>query len=258
MSLTFPISRPFEGGPAVLWGGALPSGGLKYYTYADFLRTLPAGTRGLVEISGASTALALDALGRERGLPLPTVALTDAGGAEYLRARGFQGEVRTITGMGEALALALEYERQGFLWPRQFTNVALVRHVEVWAQRLLEQVRATLPGVRHLVCGFGTGATLAGLHRVFTAAGYSVEGLQPAPGHTLSGWRHYAQQNLGEEDVFHPFREAISLQTAPAEPEALKGGLGALLAHVRARPHLEETLVVSHNGRPGAVPGASH
>ena len=74
----FSLSRPRSSGPVVLWGGAQPSGSLKYLTFARYLAAMPPGSRGLVELSGASSALALEVLGRERGLPM--VALTDAAG----------------------------------------------------------------------------------------------------------------------------------------------------------------------------------
>jgi len=117
MRVVFPLSRPWPDGPVVLWGGALPSGSLKYLTFSRYLESMPAGTKGLVELSGASTALALDALGRERGLPV--VALTDTRGTAHLRTHGFGGEVHTVRGFAEAWELALGYEHRGWCWPRR-------------------------------------------------------------------------------------------------------------------------------------------
>ncbi|MFP2928565.1 hypothetical protein ACLESO_25900 [Pyxidicoccus sp. 3LG] len=96
MRALFPLSRPWPGGPVVLWGGEFPSGSLKYLTFSRYLESVPAGAKGLVELSGASSALALDTLGRERGIPV--VAVTDVAGTANLRARGFGGEVRTVQG----------------------------------------------------------------------------------------------------------------------------------------------------------------
>ncbi len=240
----FPLSRPWPGGPVVLWGGALPSGSLKYLTFSRYLESVPEGALGLVELSGASTALALDALGRERRLPV--VAVTDAAGTAHLRANGFGGEVRTVRGMSEAWELALGYERQGWCWPRQLANAALIPCVEAWASRLRDRVREEYPEVRSVVCGFGTGATVVGLHRAFTLVGYEVVALQPAPGRSLPGWRRWVEQSLGVRDLFYPHREEVVLETAGAKDS---DGLGALLAWARAQHRPEEVLAVSHNAR---------
>jgi cysteine synthase B len=245
MRVDFPLSRPWPGGPVVLWGGALPAGSLKYLTFSRYLESVPAEARGLVELSGASTALALDALGRERGLPV--VAVTDAMGTAYLRSRGFGGEVHTVRGFSEAWQVALGYEDQGWCWPRQLANGALVACVESWAARLRERVRDAFPAVRRVVCGFGTGATAVGLHRAFAPLGHEVVALQPARGRTMPGWRRWAEQSLGEEDLFYPCREEVALETARAQGA---DGLGALLAHARAEPRPEEVLVISHDARP--------
>jgi cysteine synthase B len=246
MRVVFPLSRPWPGGPVVLWGGALPAGSLKYLTFSRYLESsLPEGARGLVELSGAATALALDALGRERGLPV--VAVTDAAGTGYLRTNGFGGEVRTVRGLSEAWELARGYERAGWCWPRQLANGELVECVASWAVRLREVVRDVFPAVRSVVCGFGTGATVVGLHRTFTSAGYEVVGVQPAPGRSLPGWRRWAEQSLGETDLFYPYREEVALETARARDA---DGLGALLAWAREEPRPEEVLIISHNARP--------
>jgi len=246
MRVVFPLSRPWSGGPVVLWGGALPAGSLKYLTFSRYLESsLPDGAAGLVELSGAATALALDALGRERGLPV--LALTDVKGTAYLRTNGFGGEVRTVRGLSEAWALAQGYERQGWCWPRQLANGALVECVASWAVKLREVVRDVFPAVRTVVCGFGTGATVVGLHRTFTAGGYEVVGLQPAPGRSMPGWRCWAEQNLGEKDLFYPYREDVSLETTRTRGT---DGLGALLAWAREQSAPEEVLVISHNARP--------
>ncbi|NVJ03805.1 pyridoxal-phosphate dependent enzyme [Myxococcus sp. AM001] len=245
MRVVFPLSRPWPGGPVVLWGGALPAGSLKYLTFSHHLESAPAETKGLVELSGASSALALDALGRERGLPV--VALTDTLGTAYLRANGFGGEVRTVHGFTQAWELALDYERQGWFWPRQLANGSLVESVESWTTRLLDIVRDVYPAVRCVVCGFGTGATVAGLYRPFSAAGYEVVGLQPAPGRTMPGWRRWAEQSLGSKDLFYPYREDVPLETADAKAV---DSLAALLAWARSERRPEEVLVISHNARP--------
>lgn len=246
MRVEFPLSRPWSGGPVVLWGGALPAGSLKYLTFSRYLESsMPEGTAGLVELSGAATAMALDALGRERGLPV--VALTDAQGTAYLRTNGFGGEVRTVRRLSEAWALAQGYERQGWCWPRQLANGALVDCVVSWAVTLREVVRDAFPSVRSVVCGFGTGATVVGLHRTFASGGYEVVGLQPAPGRSMPGWRSWSQQSLGAKDLFYPYREDVSLDMARTRGD---DGLGALLAWAREEPRPEEVLVISHNARP--------
>ncbi|MCP3141054.1 pyridoxal-phosphate dependent enzyme [Pyxidicoccus xibeiensis] len=245
MRAMFPLSRPWPGGPVVLWGGEFPSGSLKYLTFSRYLESVPAGAKGLVELSGASSALALDTLGRERGMPV--VALTDAAGTANLSARGFGGEVRTVTGLGEAWELAQGYEREGWCWPRQLANAALIGCVEQWATRLCDVVFDVFPAVRSVVCGFGTGATVVGLHRAFASAGYEVVGLQPARGHALPGWRRWVEQSLGERDLFFPYREDVPLETAQARGADC---LGTLLAHARAERRPEEVLVISHDARP--------
>ncbi|MBZ4408606.1 hypothetical protein K8640_10305 [Myxococcus sp. XM-1-1-1] len=241
----FPLSRLSPEGPVVLWGGELPSGGLKYLTFSRYLETVPEGACGLVELSGSSSSLALDALGRERGLPV--LALTDTAGAAYLRDQGFGGEVRTVRRLSEAWEVALGYERQGWCWPRQLSNGALVGCVEGWAGELRDFVRDAFPSVRRVVCGFGTGATLVGLHRAFTPQGYEVVGLQPAKGSSLPGWRRWQEQNLGKEDLFHPHREEVVLETAAPKHS---DSLAALLTYARAETHPEEMLVIGHNARP--------
>ncbi|NOK36223.1 hypothetical protein HMI49_23760 [Corallococcus exercitus] len=239
----FSLSRPRAGGPVVLWGGAQPSGSLKYLTFARYLAAMPPGSRGLVELSGASSALALDVLGRERGLP--TVSVTDAAGETYLRAHGFQGQVRQAGSMADMFHQAMVLERDGWCWPRQLTNRALVSCVEAWAAGLRAQVRERFPTVRHVVCGFGTGATLVGLARVFTAGGCTVTGLQPAPGKPLPGWRTWEAQNLGAEDLFFEHQPRMPLATAAPAPDPFT----ALLEWARSQPHPERVLVIAHNAR---------
>ncbi|MEV4382042.1 pyridoxal-phosphate dependent enzyme [Streptosporangium sp. NPDC049644] len=248
MDAPFTLIRPDENGPAVLWGGVYESGSLKYLTYELFLEEAPQDVRGFVEISGSSTALALDLLGRKKGLP--TVAITDASGRDHLMRRGFRGEVRTITNLDEAHRLCLQYEQEGWFWPRQFTNVALVRCVELWGLQLLRKVRKNWPEIRYLVCGFGTGATVAGLYRVFAPFGYSVMGLQARPGDPVPGWRNYALQNLGDQDLFHCYQEKIPLPI-PSETESSgAGALDSLLRYANTYANPEQVLVISHDGRP--------
>ncbi|NVJ22556.1 hypothetical protein HUW62_15145 [Myxococcus sp. AM011] len=241
----FPLSRLSPDGPLVLWGGELPSGGLKYLTFSRYLETMPEGACGLVELSGSSSSLALDALGKERGLPV--LALTDTAGAAYLRGQGFGGEVRTVRRLSEAWEVALGYERQGWCWPRQLSNGALVGCVEGWASELRDVVRESFPKVRLVVSGFGTGATVVGLHRAFTPDGYDVVGLQPSLGAPLPGWRRWMEQNLGEADLFHPHREEVVLETAGPKHS---DGLAALLTYARAEARPDEVLVIAHNARP--------
>ncbi|RKH73199.1 pyridoxal-phosphate dependent enzyme [Corallococcus aberystwythensis] len=239
----FSLSRPRAGGPVVLWGGAQPSGSLKYLTFARYLAAMPPGSRGLVELSGASSALALEVLGRERGLP--TVALTDAAGEVYLRDHGFQGEVRKSDSMADLFMQAQALERDGWSWPRQLTNRAMVSCVEAWASGLRAQVRERFPTVRHVVCGFGTGATLVGLTRIFMAGGYTVTGLQPASGKPVPGWRTWAAQNLGAEDLFFEHQPRMLLATAAPAPDAF----AALMDYARRQPHPERILIIAHNAR---------
>ncbi|MFG1876256.1 pyridoxal-phosphate dependent enzyme [Sphaerisporangium sp. NPDC049003] len=235
-------------GPAVLWGGMCESGSLKDLTYEHCLAVVPEDVRGFVEISGSSTALALDLFGRKRGLP--TVAVTDASGRDHLVSRGFRGQVRTITSLEEAGEICLRYEQAGWFWPKQFTNVELVGCVELWGSRLLREVRANWPGIRHVVCGFGTGATVVGLHRVFAPLGYSVMGLQAREGDPVPGWRNYALQNLEDQDLFHRFQGEIPLSTASEAERPGTGALESLLRYANAHPHPEQVLVISHDGRP--------
>jgi S-sulfo-L-cysteine synthase (O-acetyl-L-serine-dependent) len=239
----FSLSRPRADGPVVLWGGAQPSGSLKYLTFARYLAAMPPGSRGLVELSGASSALALDVLGRERGLRM--VALTDAEGEVYLRARGFQGEVRHGDSIATLWEEARALEREGWCWPRQLTNGALVACVESWASSLRAVVCDRFPTVRRVVCGFGTGATLVGLTRVFTAGGFGVTGLQPPPGRAVPGWRTWENQNLGTEDLFFPHQPRIPLATATPSRDAFS----ALLEWTRKQERPEEVLVIAHNAR---------
>ncbi|WP_338867141.1 hypothetical protein [Myxococcus stipitatus] len=243
--MRFPLSRLSPAGPVVLWGGELPSGGLKYLTFSRYLETVPEGMRGLVELSGSSSSLALDALGKERGLPV--LALTDTAGAAYLRGQGFGGEVRTVHLLSEAWEVALGYERQGWCWPRQLSNGALIGCVEGWATELRDFVRDAFPSVRLVLSGFGTGATVVGLHRAFTPQGYEVVGLQPAKGCSLPGWRRWLEQNLGEADLFHPHREEVVLEAADPKHS---DGLAALLSYARIEARPEEVLVIAHNARP--------
>lgn len=231
----------------VLWGGEQPSGSLKYLTFARYLAAMPPGSRGLVETSGASSALALDVLGRERGLP--TVALTDAAGGVYLRAHGFQGQVRMAGSAADLFEQARALERDGWCWPRQLTNRALVACVESWASGLRAQVRERFPSVKHVVCGFGTGATLVGLTRVFTAGGFTVTGLQPAPGKPLPGWRTWETQNLGAEDLFFEHQPRMPLTTAAPAPDPFT----ALQEWACRQPHPEQVLIVAHNARERAA-----
>jgi cysteine synthase B len=130
----------------------------------------------------------------------------------------------------------------------------LVDYVEVWGARLLEEVHATLPFIRHVVCGFGTGATVVGLHRVFTPAGLTVAGLQAPAGYPIPGWRNFERQNLGAQDLFFRFRGDVLLDTAPAAPGIASSGLAALRAHVSGHAHPEQVLVISHDGCPAACP----
>ncbi|MFB1479646.1 pyridoxal-phosphate dependent enzyme [Corallococcus sp. RDP092CA] len=243
----FSLSRPRAEGPVVLWGGEQPSGSLKYLTFARYLAAMPPGSRGLVETSGASSALALDVLGRERGLP--TVALTDAAGGVYLRAHGFQGQVRMAGSAADLFEQARALERDGWCWPRQLTNRALVACVESWASGLRAQVRERFPSVKHVVCGFGTGATLVGLTRVFTAGGFTVTGLQPAPGKPLPGWRTWETQNLGAEDLFFEHQPRMPLTTAAPAPDPFT----ALQEWACRQPHPEQVLIVAHNARERAA-----
>ncbi|MET8052979.1 pyridoxal-phosphate dependent enzyme [Streptosporangium sp. NPDC005286] len=248
MNAAFALTRPDENGPAVLWGGMCESGSLKYLTYELFLEEVPKDVRGFVEISGSSTALALDLLGRKRGLP--TVAITDASGHDHLMRRGFRGEAQTIMSLKEAHELCLQREQEGWFWPRQFTNAALVRCVELWGSQLLREVRANWPEIRYLVCGFGTGATVAGLHRVFAPLGYSVMGLQARADDPVPGWRNYALQNLGDQDLFHRYQEEIPLPIPSETENSGAGALDSLLRYANTYANPEQVLVISHDGRP--------
>ncbi|RKH45078.1 hypothetical protein [Corallococcus sicarius] len=243
MRHSFSLSRPRADGPVVLWGGALPSGSLKYLTFARYLAAMPPGSQGLVELSGASSALALDVLGRERGLP--TVALTDAAGESYLRAHGFRGQVHHADSLAKLWELALAYERKGWCWPRQLSNSAMVACVESWASGLRAHVRERFPLVRRVVCGFGTGATLVGLTRVFSTGGFTITGLQPAPGQPLPGWRTWEGQNLGAEDLFFAHHQRIPLDTAAPAPDCFT----ALLDWARRQERPEQVLVIAHNAQ---------
>ena len=226
----------------VLRGGALPSGSLKYLTFARYLAAMPPGSRGLVELSGASSALALDVLGRERGLP--TVALTDPAGEAYLRAHGFQGEVRHGDSLAKLWEHAQAYEREGWCWPRQLSNTALVACVESWASGLRAHVRERFPLVRRVVCGFGTGATLVGLKRVFSTGGFTVTGLQPAPGQPLpAGGPGKAKPGRPGTCCSHTTRNPLERQRRRTSTT------DRALDWARRQEQPEQVLVIAHNAR---------
>src|SRR5438876_9277933 len=83
----FSISPVDDGSPWVLWGGAVPSGSLKYLTFKRYLALQPASSirsaNGLIEMSEGCSALALDLLGQEMGLN--TAAVCSEAGAQYLK-----------------------------------------------------------------------------------------------------------------------------------------------------------------------------
>jgi cysteine synthase B len=227
-------------GPLVLWGGLSPAGSLKYFTFRELLADCDLSDRaGLVEISGASTAFALAALAKER--KLLAIAVCDQAGATYLAAHGYDGEVHTVPDMKVGFEVCTRLEQEGFFWPRQFTNRKLIGCVESWARPLAKQALAMEPGLKRVVSGFGTGATLSGLALAFAAHSVQVVGVQGV----LPGWRRFSSQNLGEQDLFWEDRERISLLDAP-EPTA--SHLEALRAHVGPEP--SRTLIISHSGAP--------
>ncbi|MEY2934808.1 MAG: hypothetical protein RL033_5557 [Pseudomonadota bacterium] len=243
------MSRPSPTSPWVIWGGALPSGSLKYLTFDRYLALVgrDAIARGLIEISEGCTALALQHLAEREGVPL--VVLSSGPGAARLRERGFHSTLQVPGSFAEALASCKAKREEGWHWPAQMSNPKLVSAVAEWASELAQLLRNT-PEIETVVCGFGTGATLAGLDQVLTPLGYEVIGLQSAPGASIPGWRNYGEHNLRSEDLFHPHVQRIELRTAADPALAGKTPLQVLLAQDWGSEPAR-VCVVSHDGVSG-------
>ena len=232
-----------------VWGGLLPAGTLKYLTFQEYLKSVEI-EKGVVEISRSCTALALDALGRERSFK--TTAICDESGAAYLRSRGFRGEIELVKSMEEAFATCQQREKQGFHWPRQFFNRALVDAVAMWVERLLLPELWERAAIKRVICGFGTGATLLGLRKALAARGYTVAGVQPAPGQHLLGWRRFETENTGDKDLFWSERNDPLLITVNGPGQEKTTPAAALLSGHFDWP-VAETLIVLHDGDPAVL-----
>ena len=244
MNLIYSIDHPnFRW---ALWGGLLPAGTLKYLTFQEYLKSIAIG-KGVVEISRSCTALALGALGRERGFE--TAVICDQPGADYLRSRGFKGGIDLASNIEDALARCQEKEKQGFHWPRQFFNRALVDAVATWAERLLLPELQQRVRVKHVVCGFGTGATVLGLQKALEPHGYAVAAVQPAQGQPLLGWRRFETENMGDKDLFWPERNERLLLNLEGPGREATTASAALMSNRYDWPAIE-ILLILHDGSP--------
>ena len=244
-AINFDISRPLIDKPFVVWGGRFPSGSIKYLTYKYHVESLNIGIPGFIEMSDASTALALDALAIER--KISTIAICTPDGEKNLKAHGFQGKTIIPKDLTEGFHLCIQKEKEGWHWPRQFTNRTIIKSVERWAADLLPAIKK-IPRIKTLVCGFGTGATVVGVDNVFSKQGYTVYGVEPQPGYTIHGWRNYDEKNLGEADLFYPFYEKGLLRQFEFKKKGLSP-VEALLSHSFTIPS-EEICIISHDGKP--------
>jgi cysteine synthase B len=243
------MSRPSGALPWVVWGGVLPSGSIKYLTFRQYLNALtPAGCQhGLVEASDGCTALALDHWARQLGVPC--LIVTSHHGSERLRARGFRGQIQVVDGVLEALDACRSKQSEGWHWPRQMSNSQLVAAVEAWAPEVASLLAAQ-PLIDTVATGFGTGATLVGLHAKLAPLGYRVVGLQPGAGASVPGWRNYASQNLGSEDLFHDHSATTELRTAEmAALPSTRSALDVLLAQTWGVDPAR-VCVIAHDGVP--------
>ena len=242
------VSRPDPNLPWVLWGGLVPGGGLKRLTFEHYLRSLPARQleRGLIEISEGCTALALQHCARR--LDIPVTILCSPEGEATLRARGYGGHTIVPGSLGEALEICAGKRAEGWHWPEQSSNPAIIGAVRAWAAALVEQLREH-PEIEVVLCGFGTGASAIGLHQELQPAGYELIALESPPGRGISGWRNYSEQNLGSRDLFHPFAGQIEVRVAQVPREGPPCPREVLLSQdLGIDP--SRICVVSHDGVP--------
>ena len=242
------MSRPDGNAPWVVWGGLLPSGSLKYLTFEKYLKALGGNAiaRGLIEISEGCTALALQYFAERAGVPL--VVLCSPTGEATLRARGYRAETLVPRSLEEALEICSSRQKDGWHWPEQMSNPELLDAARAWAP-VLAGLLQSRPEIDTLGCGFGTGATVTGLERVLTPLGYRVIGVEAPPRTSIAGWRNYAEQNLGERDLFHVHRDRVELQTAQVPSGRAVTPLDVLLSHdFGVDP--ARVCVVSHDGVP--------
>lgn len=241
------MTRPSAADAWVVWGGLLPSGSLKHLTFDYYLRALtPAQHAGWIEISEGCTALALDWFARQRDVPLALVCSPE--GAEGLRRRGVRAELIVPGSLAEALQICQSRQAAGWHWPQQMCNPQLVAAVRAWAPQLVQLLRSQ-PGIHTVVTGFGTGATLLGLGLELTPLEYRVLGVQPPPGTPVPGLRNYAEQNLGERDLYHGQDGGGALRTARAAAGAPCRALDLLLQQdFGADP--AQVCILAHEGVP--------
>ncbi|MDA0321850.1 MAG: hypothetical protein O2923_03925 [Verrucomicrobia bacterium] len=240
----FEIDEPGGGRPWMVWGGHCPSGSLKYLTFSEYFAREPINdAAGLIEMTGGCTALALEHFATE--YEIPVTAVCDPVGSAYLGAQGFRGEILVPASIEEAFSVCQSRVADGWRWPQQMINPAMVDCVGAWATALLDQLPSRSE-IRTVVTGFGTGATAIGLHRVFGGAGCAVVAVQCAPENPVPGWRNYEVQNMGEHDLFREYEDAITLITLPAD--APNRPLDALLSH-HYEPDHARVLLVSHDAR---------
>lgn len=244
------MTRPDGSAPWVIWGGALPSGSLKYLTFERYLEAVGRGAfaQGLIEISEGCTAWALQRLASQAKVPL--IVLCSAAGAASLRARGFRAETQVVTSFADALQICAHKQQDGWHWPQQMRNPMLIEAVRGWASQVVELL-GTQPKIDTVVCGFGTGATVVGLESMLGPLGYKVLALQSPAGCSVAGWRNFSEQNLGDTDVFHPHAQRIELHAAHAHKGEASSALRLLLSHDwQVAP--ERLCVISHDGLPSA------
>ncbi len=245
-TLNLEMSRPSPHHPWVIWGGVLPAGGLKFLTFKKHLDAVGRETygKGFVEISEGCTALALEYFAQSHNLQVKILCTLD--GEKRLRTLGFKGKIITVHNIQEAFQICSDLEKNGWYWPRQMTNTALIDAVKSWAANLNELLRQ-VSAITTVVCGFGTGATAVGLKKALGPIGYDVIAVEAPPNKSQPGWRNYNNQNLGDTDLFYNYQSKISLKTATITVNQGQSALEVLLSQdYRRQP--ESVCIVSHDG----------
>ena len=130
----------------------------------------------------------------------------------------------------------------------QMTNQNLIDAVIEWAQDIVQFLKK-FPEINTVVCGFGTGATVTGLSKVLSPLGYTVIALESPCGQSIRGWRHYSDQNLGDQDLFYPYRHDIKKLTANTQKNQYVTPLNVLLSHNYGIDP-KHVCIVSHDGVP--------
>jgi cysteine synthase B len=195
--LQLQMTQPEGRSPWVIWGGLLPSGSLKYLTFECYFSAISSDALacGLIEISEGCTALALQHFAQRFRVPL--VVVCSPAGRAKLHGLGYHGDTLVARGLEEALQICASRQTEGWHWPEQMSNAKLVSAVQAWAPEVARLLRSR-PEVDTVACGLGTGATLTGLELSLTPLGYRVVGVESPRETSISGWRNYSLQNLGE------------------------------------------------------------